>query len=594
MDLAVTRRGRRVLSRGMTPPFEQTYDVIVVGLGTAGAEAYVRAVELGLRTLGVEKHNGMGGIATLGCVDFIGSITQRQFDLERRGAAGEVRYEAVADGVWLDGVRVTGVRVLSNGVRRSYGAKVVIDATGNGTVARMAGVRLRRGRAFDGVKAPCARGESWMRPDGKIYPIYRNYPDDLTRSGEAYSATVTMLACERHRFWLQHKSKERLVKPALLVGAREECRVETETVVSLMETLAGRTFPDPIFYAFEPEDLPVFYGDYAFESEAIQNWKVLCGLPLFAYPAILPYGTIVAKGVDGLLVPSKHFGVAHDLGGGIRMQEAMRRSGAAAAAAASIVCARGCRTADVPYAALKPLLDKMGTLRPPRQTSVTSVHGYVFKPFSDDEVMAALDRDATITKEWWYAKAEGGPDERTVFAYWTAWYRAMSAPAAARRALADRLADRVEKGGRHAGNYAVALGLMRDRRAVPLLRTLVSAPGGACDPVVMNAYPNRFKALLLLGRFKDVASVPVLMALVQDEARAFTADLLRTKAFKTPDTYRFQALSYALMALKAILKDHPDPACSARLNAWLARPRVLKAFDGANLAERFRPFRFDV
>ena len=54
MDLAVTRRGRRVLSRGMTPPFEQTYDVIVVGLGTAGAEAYVRAVELGLRTLGVE------------------------------------------------------------------------------------------------------------------------------------------------------------------------------------------------------------------------------------------------------------------------------------------------------------------------------------------------------------------------------------------------------------------------------------------------------------------------------------------------------------------------------------------------------------
>ena len=112
MDLAVTRRGRRVLSRGMTPPFEQTYDVIVVGLGTAGAEAYVRAVELGLRTLGVEKHNGMGGIATLGCVDFVGTITQRQFDLERRGAAGEVRYEAVADGVWLDGARVTGVRVL--------------------------------------------------------------------------------------------------------------------------------------------------------------------------------------------------------------------------------------------------------------------------------------------------------------------------------------------------------------------------------------------------------------------------------------------------------------------------------------------------
>ena len=275
MDFAVTRRGRRVVSRGRIADFEKTYDAIVVGLGTAGAEAYCRCVEAGLNTLGIEKYNGMGGIGTIGCVDFGGSIPDRMRDCERRGVRGEVIYEAVVDGVWMDGVRVAGVRTLANGIRRSFGAKVVIDATGNASVARMCGVRLRRGRAFDGVMAPCARAESWLTPEGKIRPIYRNYPEDLTKTGEEYSATVTMLARERHRFWSFQRSKMRLIKPALLVGAREECRVETEKVVSLMEVLSGQTCADPIFYAFEPEDLPVFYNDYAFESEAIQNWKAM-------------------------------------------------------------------------------------------------------------------------------------------------------------------------------------------------------------------------------------------------------------------------------------------------------------------------------
>ena len=181
-----------------------------------------------------------------------------------------------------------------------------------------------------------------------VHPWYRNYPEDLTLSMKDYASTVSMLSRERHKHWLGARKKERLLKPAMLVGAREEARVVTEEVLTLQEILERKPFMNPIFYAWGPEDLPVFQGDHAFESEPIQNWKVLCGLPFFGYPAVLTYGTIVAKGIDGLLVPSKHFGVAHDLGGGIRMQDDMRKTGIAAACAALVAIRLNCALKDVP------------------------------------------------------------------------------------------------------------------------------------------------------------------------------------------------------------------------------------------------------
>ena len=569
-----------------------TYDVVVAGLGTAGAEALRQAAASGLKALGIERTNGMGGQGTVGCVSFGGSIPMRMRDLERACVTADIAYEAVVTGARVEKNRLTGVTYLANGVARTVRTKIVIDATGNATLARLCGLPVRKGRAFDGVMAPCARAETWLLKDGGFRPIYRNYPEDLTRTAEEYSASATMLARERHRFWQVQRQKGRMLKPAMLVGAREEARVVTEEILTLDDALSERPVPNPIFHAWEPEDLPVFYGDHAFESEATQNWKVLCGLPLFGYPATLSYGTLVAKGIEGLLVPSKHFGVSHDLGGGIRMQEQMRKTGIAAALAASVALRQGCALKNVPYAALKPLLERAGLLKPPRKTFVTSCHGYAFTPFSDDEVIAALQQDVVKTTEWWYAKSVNAPSERAAYAYWTAWKRALSGAPAEKCALADRLARELAKGGRFAGNFAVALGLMKDARAVPVLRELVAHPGGTMDPVVAKAFPNRIKALLLLGRLDDATGVPLLTKVIQDEARAFTADLLKTWTFATPDLYRFQALSYALTSLKAILTRHPDAEVVRDVRAWQKKPRVLRAQDGVDLAPRLRAVRF--
>ena len=578
MELGLTLNGKHIC-RTSVPRFVEKYDVVVAGLGTAGVGAALGAARLGLNVLGVEKHNAMGGQSTIGCVNFGGGIIDRMIGSERAAdAAGlKLAYETVPTGVWLDGKRIVGLRLCRNGISRDVAARIVIDATGNATVAQMAGCRLRSGRAWDGEKGACARAELWTTPGGGMRPVYANYRRDLCGSAADYSAAVAFLAGTRRKEW--NRSRRRMIKPALLVGAREEERVETLETVTLRDCLKEKEYPNPIFYAFGPEDLVRVDQDGAFESEEIQNWKRLCSMPCFGFPSVLPYGTIVARDVEALLVPSKHFGVSHDAGGGIRMQGEMRKTGYAAACAALLAVSGDLALKDIPYAELRPLLKKGGLLKRPAKRFVTTVNGVPMGPYTPEQAVGALKQDVSLPGEYWNSKADGGPREQAAYAYWTAWKCALSGSAAERKRFGDLLNAEMEKGGRWSGNFAVALGLFGDARACGVLRSLVATPGAShpsgSDPVVARAYPNRIKAICLLGRLGDKASIPLLRDIVLDGAVVFTKDLLGTKLYHTSDRYRFEALSYALMSLRTILKRHPDSRVRKELLAWNRKPLTL-------------------
>ena len=274
------------------------YDVIVVGLGTAGAEAFRTSVGCGLKTLGIERLNGMGGIGTSGCIAFGGNIPKLMLDYEKAAEKGDVAYESAVIGARRDGNRVAGVTYVTNGVVREASAKVVIDASGNATVGALLKLPLRRGCDFDGMMAPCGRAESWMDKNGGIRPIYRNYQEETSPDSlETLTATVLKMNCGRHRFWRQNRTKQRMLRPSPMVGAREDPRYVTARIQTLAEVLAGKAVEDPIFYAWTPEDQPVTDYAFAFESEAIQNWKFLCDLPMFGYPSTISYRTLVVKGI---------------------------------------------------------------------------------------------------------------------------------------------------------------------------------------------------------------------------------------------------------------------------------------------------------
>jgi len=598
MRFGMTRDGRgTVRETPRKPAFSASYDIAVVGLGTAGAQALEKCVSFGRKCLGIERTGGMGGQATVGCIDWGGGIFSSLATFERNCAAADVVYEAVPVGVWMEGRRIVGLRYARNGIMADVKVGVVVDATGNATIAKMCALPVRCGRDFDGVMATCARGETWVdRKTGAVRPIYGGSPDSLAVPSKAYSDVALHLCAMRHPTWRSQTKNMRMVRASALVNAREEERVVTEEIATLLDALRERQYENPVMYAWEPEDLPVYYGDHAFESEEIQNWKVLCGLPMFGYPSAIPYGSLVAKGVDNLLVPSKHLGVSHDLGGAIRMHGEMRKSGVAAACAAHVMLARSCAAKDVPYSELQPLLKSSGTLVPPRKSHVTTYHGYEFEPYSDDQAVAALRQPITRTREWWQGedgKSVNSPADQAAYALWTCWKRVLTGSQAERRRMADMLFRELGNEGPFAGNFAVALGIMGDRRAIPMLRRIVMQPGGACDPIVKGAYPNRVKAILLLGRFADAGIAKTLRAIVLDNADGFMKDLYGQGAWKSPELCRFQALSYSLMALKSILAKHPDAALAAELADWqVHRAPAMVQKEGVDLRDRLRHVSF--
>lgn len=578
MELGVVAGGR-AYRQSETPDFKEHYDVIVVGLGTAGAEAALAAAKLGLKTLGIEKHNALGGQSTIGCINFGAHIADRMFALENQAEKNglSLAYHSIPVGVWLSDQEVKGVRICHNGICRDIAAKITIDATGNATIARMAGCRLCSGREWDQEKGGCARAELWTTPEGDIRPIYANYRRDLCGSARSYSSAITFLAGTRHKVW--NSFRRRMLKPALLVGAREEERVETLATVTLHDCLTERSYPDPIFYCFGPEDLVRVDSDGAFESKEIQNWKYLCYMPFLGYPAVLPYGTIVAKDVKSLLVPSKHFGVSHDAGGGIRMQGEMLKTGYAAACAALVAIQKGVALESVEYSDLAPLLEKGGNLKRPEKSFVTSVNGEPIGPFTMEQTVAALQQDISLPGEWWNSIANGGPQEQASYALWSCWKCSLTGSDSERQRLRNMLFAEMEKGGRWAGNFAVALGLMDDKRACSMLRSLIETPGELhptnSDPIITRSYPNRIKALCLLGRLGDQAAIPSLKKIILDSAMSFTKDLMPAKLFHTMDRYRFEVLSYALMSLRQLLQTYPAPDVVESIRGWNSKPLTL-------------------
>ena len=523
----------------------EEYDLVVVGLGTAGAWALKTAVEQGLRTLGIERTGAMGGVTTVGVINFVGITTNlAAYESVADNPLATVAYESVLGSVTKEGDRIVSLRYFTNGVPHDAYARMFIDATGRAALARLCGCQIVHGRAFDGAMAPTSGGETWVN-DGATSgsPKYMNVSTvELHGDSGDFSKAVLAFLRSRHRQWSSLRQSAKMVRPAAMMMSREDGTVVTEDTATMADAIAGRTFSRPIFHSFEPEDLQTPYEDKAFESEEIRNWKFHCDLPMFCYAATVPYGAIVAKGVDNLLVPSKHLGIAHDLLGSVRMQGNMRKSAIAAALAAKVAIRFDCAARDVPYASLRPLLEAAKTLDLPRETQVNVYEGAIvdpekktrfgFEPYSDEEIVRRLSRDISRTAEWWQGAAASGTDnECSAYAYFCCWRTGLVGSDSAKASLSDALAAEMDKRSRYSGNFAVALALMKDVRSLPILREIVRNPGGELDPVIRRAWPNRIKAIDFLGRFKDAESIGTLVAIVEDNAVSFVNGLVAAQSF---------------------------------------------------------------
>lgn len=165
---------------------KETYDVIVVGSGPAGIAAAISSGRNGAKTLLIESLGRVGGISTSGMMShFTGRCGSKLYleildrakaknhffpDLQKKYIDPELLtltyiemleeanvdillYTTFCD-VVMDGNTVTGILCHNKNGFCKYGAKVVIDASGDGDVAEKSGVDYFKGRESDGKMQP--------------------------------------------------------------------------------------------------------------------------------------------------------------------------------------------------------------------------------------------------------------------------------------------------------------------------------------------------------------------------------------------------------------------------------------------------------
>jgi len=288
----------------------------------------------------------------------------------------------------MDGSRVKGVRALSKDGETDIEAKVVVDASGDGDVAFSAGAPYEKGRDGDGLLQPmsvmfrlggvdkskallCGSEEEAKRvkvPEGtweevvlkghesgelpsnigvvRIYESARdartvnatqvNYVDgtkaeDLTRAEiEGRSQAFKVLAfLKRHA--PGYESAHIAEMPAV-IGVRETRRFLGVEYLTKADLVSGRRRPDAV----------VSDAEFCIDIHNPDGGGQAKGVAERVKPYDIPYGCLVPRETDGLLLAGRCISGSHEAHASYRIMRIAFSTGAAAGAAAAL-CAKSGR-----------------------------------------------------------------------------------------------------------------------------------------------------------------------------------------------------------------------------------------------------------
>ncbi|CAG7634140.1 FAD-dependent oxidoreductase [Paenibacillus allorhizosphaerae] len=550
-------------------PFAVMYDIIVVGLGTAGALAAISAAQRGHKVLGLERLNCMGGTGTAGTVqgyyfgskggayetldEEVAALGQKgytrtggvngelkKYVLERHAveAGVTIRYESTVVGVFLEGNKVTGVRWFGANGMEEAGASVVIDCTGDAEVSTMAGAAFRFGRASDGKGQPFSNVIKRTTDTG-VHQFYidSGYVDPT--DGESVSAAIIDSALRSTHLKERYEAGDRLIYVAPLLGIREGRFIDGEYNARLADFFADGMTAEPVFYAYS--NLDNHSKDVALESETYQDWIVAASLWGINFSVPIPLGAMIPKGFEGLLVAGRCIALDHDMATCVRMKRDMQKCGEAAGIAASLSIERGVPLRNVPYPELASLLRATGCLDERNDVGIRAPVGVV--PSGD-------------TSHHWLTDSEliriGLESDKPGIAIWSAKRLGDRIHADLTRWLNDPGHDHLRR------NSAIALALLGDRAALPLLRQM-ARERDSYVPQTSRKYNQvrGYAAIYLLGKLADTDIVPELIALMRDRA-SFTNVSTDAEFINSDEEYYFQYFTFSLAALFRIGDRHED------------------------------------
>jgi hypothetical protein len=323
------------------------YDVVVIGGGTAGSPAGIAAARQGAKTLVIEYLSGLGGVGTEGAiaayywgnrVGFTRTVLDGsgRWPIEPRkewwrrellDAGARVWFGAIGCGVFADGPQVRGAVVATPFGRGVVLADVVIDATGNSDLAAAAGAETEYTDASEfGMQGTGLPGR-------QLGQGYNN--TDFTLVDETDMVDVwQMFVHSKHKY-------PHAFDHGRLIDTRERRRIVGDQRITVLDQVNQRTYPDTVVRA---------RSDYDSHGYSIEPYLLIehPGHGQGFYSDI-PFGAMLPRGIDNLLVVGLGISAHRDAVPMIRMQPDIQNGGYAAGVAASMAVQSGAslRSIDV-------------------------------------------------------------------------------------------------------------------------------------------------------------------------------------------------------------------------------------------------------
>lgn len=570
------------------PEWQLHYDIIVAGGGTSGCYCALAAAREGKKVLVIEKSRWCGGTHIQGLINgyYYGSRggLYQNTDEEGLAMAGQCFYDvtdakrlvlsdtlrrngidvsvfSVITGLYTEGQHIVGVMACMDGQLLTVKCSMLVDATGDGHVLRQLPLIFHRGRKWDhgvqpfssvrciyldkgGYDGGC-RVEAGSASDR--YGIYHEYRDNgYVDQYDAWHFTSHIIrAHASHLDTLDPNARFLYLAPQ--IGVREGISFEGEQFLTLEEVLTQDKAPENVLlYCFS--DVDKHGHDLAFDEDTYQDWFVNCNLSTCTVYIPIPVGCMVPKDWKGILSAGRCLSADSYVNSATRMNTDCFRIGEACGVLAAMAVDHAQDPMRVPRQALQDRLAQNGffennPLLPPSfwTPALSDNRRFVTWMTEADQIREALSTDKPSVALW-------------------------SCRRLGKEAIGDQVYEMTKSEDemlRH--NAAVALGIMQDERALPILHEIIKdrKPFYFMDCRRSNQMRSVI-AICLCGRMGDTGIVDELLQIIRPEEfenpiyHRLLKPCYELSITKELNSVYYQHFSHAVAALVKIALTHEE------------------------------------
>jgi flavin-dependent dehydrogenase len=385
---------------GYSIPVIGEYEVVVVGGGTAGANAGISAARHGAKTLVLEYLHGLGGTQTMGLIGIYWDGFREGFteevdkgvremapadhprQLTREGAfnfdwkiewyrrqireaGGYIWFGVLGAGALVNENNISGVVIATPQGMGVVLADIVIDSTGSGDIAIAAGAE----HEYTNEDIFAVQGAGLPRVNPGDY--YNNTDWTFIDDSDVYDIT---------RLFVSGKSlyeQENVYDIGKLPQTRERRRIIGDHMISVLDVLNHRRYPDTISYHKSSFDTHGYTIDPFFTISPPMERHTI-------YDADVPLRSLIPKGMDNIIVTGLGASAHRDAMPVIRMQPCLQNQGYSVGYLSALAVKDNCSIRQMDIKKVQPHLVEKGILP---ERVLTDVDNF---PFTDDEIRQAV------------------------------------------------------------------------------------------------------------------------------------------------------------------------------------------------------------